>query len=208
MTQIILRNPQIKHDDVREMIEKSREILCWNGNTTWNREIVMVTDNLDLAHRTISIASQVIPEHERSAYTGYCWLNHERPVLWVRSRAYQSTVKTLAHEVSHALCKSSHGHTWRRGFSLLLPFWYRKFLTTSTHTIDRNLLSEVSEIVHKYTRRGQSADHKLAEINAHMTAIQRTLRRWDDTRDKTGLHRVPGWYTAPTAQLYISTSIP
>lgn len=207
MTLVIFDKLEIDERAVRFQLEFSRKIMHWNGNTTWNRNVHVITDDIGLAHQALNDRNQLIPRKAQDSYRGYCWMNNGNIVLWIKPRRdVRDLMRTLTHEVAHALCKTSHGHTWRRGFALLLPFWYRKFITHLTpEQIDASLINEISANVHQYaTRLGKV--QRLAEINDHLTAVQRALRRWDDTRDETGLHRVPGWHNAPTAQLHVATA--
>lgn len=197
-TVIAFNRIQLDHTIMHNRLNLSSMIFHWNGNTGWNRHISIITDNLDLAHQSLYDTTQAIPRKERDQFTGFCWQNQGKIVLYVKPRSsMKDMIRTLAHEVAHAYCKTSHGHTWRRGFSLLLPFWYRKFLNESPEMIDWKMPSEIANCVHRYAIRS-SPSRRIQEISTHLDAMERAVKRWDDTRDKTGLHRIPSWHNTPT----------
>src|ERR1044071_5362151 len=113
------------HQAILELIATSRGVLRAARIRSWNSPISLITDDLTLAHQRVPNPTHRV--NKKKSYYGFCWSIPTGHVLWFKNRYHRSreeTVRTLCHEVTHALIiTSSHGRSWRRAYAMLLPFW-------------------------------------------------------------------------------------
>jgi hypothetical protein len=163
--------------NIYHLIEVSRVILRSNHNRSWNAPIALVTDNIKLAHvRLANPKWHINPDGTKKTYYGFCWNTDKGHVLWFRNhwtRNRYETVRTLCHEVAHALVATSvHGQTWRRAYALLLPFWIQ---VLDPPKVDVPLKSEIYDemvrIALKYRRRSNRSLFAIGdEVSDHVAA--------------------------------------
>lgn len=201
---------------VNELVELSRLVLARNGNRTHNHRIALITDDLFIAQLGLDAAvydaGDFDPREYTSQFVGFCWHNNGNRVLWVKNKFkhdlspqgtqdthYRKTLErematTLCHEVAHALSTSCHDRTFRRAFSILIPFYVntlveplvsRRAITTLTKftEIDKS----VERIVYQYAKPARRVttsgwdefkSRREVEITGHKLAARRSWDRW------------------------------
>jgi hypothetical protein len=191
--QIMLSRIQAEPWKVRMLTALSRDILHDNGNKAWNDPIKIITDDFELARDSLDVETLPINDGD---FAGYCWGNDGNRVIWVKPQggiwipkspygndAHHAEVKTLCHEVTHALTSNvNHNFTFRRAHALLLPFW---LYVLHNPIIDwGELQSDVKQIITRYRRKFHSmTDREYIhgcenELNHHIRAVHKIWVRW------------------------------
>lgn len=123
----IRHNNQITSRHIMRAVIMGRRVARWNGNRTWNRGLVCVTDDLNVVRDHLHIADQRLAidltmNGERDIL-GTTWYNCGDGIIWLspKQRLLHDITETLNHEISHILAKTQHGHTWRRMHTMLMP---------------------------------------------------------------------------------------
>ena len=174
--EIIFARLPYRSDDISTLVGLSQDVARWNGNTTWQRPLRLITDDLDLAiteSRDPIRADQYLGMNWPGS--GVIWINGER-------RSRESTTRTLAHEMAHQLTRGAHGYTWRRMYVMLAPLWWR-VLCRPWFLSDLNVSAEAQRTVVRYRRatgllHGEFRDRVSSETVKHAQAAQRAWNRW------------------------------
>jgi hypothetical protein len=131
MTRVALDKLTWSESQVQRFIDIAYQVAKRNRNRrdVCDR-IVCVTDSLETVYSYNVKKSRTDATNIGCCYFIHWWDPEQRrhvtgAVLYVTS--YHNSVNTLAHEMAHALTQGSHGYTWRRMFSLLLPIAWRVF---------------------------------------------------------------------------------
>ncbi len=191
MTTLILqdRSGPITQEDapqIHHLIEASRTVLRANHNRSWDAKISLITDNVKLAHVRLPNPKWHINPDDRSKkiWYGFCWNTYEGHVLWFDNRWQRirsEAVRTLCHEVAHALVNSSvHGQTWRRAYALMLPLWLQVMDPPRPKqlTIREQVYEEMVRVALKYRRKTNRSLFAISdEVSDHMAAINRKWRQ-------------------------------
>jgi hypothetical protein len=165
------------HEQILHLIEVSRAVLHANRNRSWNTPIDLITDDLKLAHDHSKTTYRINPDGRKKTYYGFAWNGPSGAVLWVRNawtRPRYEAVRTLCHEVTHALVNTSvHGQTWRRAYALMLPFWLEAMALDPTRSPDglSQLYDEMRRVTEKYRRRSNRNLFDIGdEVRGHVLA--------------------------------------
>jgi hypothetical protein len=176
---IIFQSLDIDARSVERLVNISREVMQANGNTTHKYEIGLVTDTLSVAYdRLVYPPKDADKIHD--THNGMCWRPYKRPtVLWVKSRDNrESVVKTLTHEVAHSMTILGHHHTWRRAYSLLLPFFHQTLVRPLIGPPSMEFAHHIHSTVSQYykpreTSKAERRAKRLQEEITHMAAMDR-----------------------------------
>jgi len=161
------------------MVTLSRTIARWNGNHTGRSPINLITDDLTLAQRALTVGDQRHSSRKNLADNrGVFW--PYSGVIWTQPHPHDAAddVRTLAHEMAHAIVEGDHNRRWRRMYAMLLPLWWRALRPWDgiPHTYE-----EATQIVMNY--RKVNEDRDLDEINSLAASTERALDRWLGTVD-------------------------
>jgi hypothetical protein len=174
----------VDRERIFELIETSRTILKANGNRSWNIPIDLITDDIQRAYDRSQTTYRINPDGRKKTYYGFAWSTKQGAVLWFRNtwlRTRDEAVRTLCHEVTHALVNTSvHGQVWRRAYALLLPFWLEGLEAPrlSKVSMHNQLYEEMVRVAVKYRRRSnRNLIDVGAEVSDHIAASTRTWEK-------------------------------
>jgi hypothetical protein len=170
------------NDAILRLIETSRVILRAARIRSWNSPISLITDDIAVAHARVPNPMHRI--NQKKSYWGFCWESTAGHVLWFKNRYHRSRqeiTQTLCHEVTHALITtSSHGHSWRRAYAMLLPFWLDALAPgKNTNPINFELHEEVTRVTKKYRPKRQDLTRRdiQREVVDHVMAAEHAWRK-------------------------------
>jgi len=148
---INLKNADLDERTVERLINVSRLVMRANGNTTYKRDIGTVTDTLSIAYDALKYPPKDA-DKIHDTHNGMCWRPYKRPsVIWVKPRDNrEAVVRTLTHEVAHSMTILGHHHTWRRAYTLLLPFFHHTLLRPFTEPPSVELAHHIHDYVSQY----------------------------------------------------------
>lgn len=162
---------------VKHMVRVSRLVAQWNGNRVGQRKIHLITDNFTLARETLTVHDQ---EHNAKSTlvrgnAGLFW--PDSGVVWIRPNEIQvgQNIRSLAHEMAHAIVPGFHPRTWRRMYSLLLPLWWKAF---RPYDHLGNIRLEIAHVTRRYAGGRMSDERQRDEVDHHVTATGRSYHRW------------------------------
>ena len=160
MTRIALNSLTWHEDDVHELISYARRIVEANGNRRGVCKISCVTDSQDVV-KTYGVklhrddASLLGCCYYHSYWDGNTRTTVRAAVIRVAPHAPHTDardhVRTLAHEIAHALTTGSHGYTWRRMYALILPFAGKIF------DFEYDMWDEILKTINRYGVRYESS---------------------------------------------------
>jgi hypothetical protein len=104
----------LAEEDVRNIEGAVRLAARWNGNRSWNREVALVTDDLDL------LKQEGFTPGRHSMAIGWCMWRRGKVAIWVKPGQRGVCLTTLIHEFAHAFVSrtSDHDSSFRRLYGL------------------------------------------------------------------------------------------
>lgn len=178
-----------REEVVQDAVLTARTVLRLNRNRTWSCAVNLITDDGALALqelRTLAVPDLWVrraafaTSSPTAGYLGYQWRYANTSVIWLcPDRGEVSTVRTLAHEVAHALTLGAHGRTWRRAYLGILPIFYDRLLgsTFNVENVRSGLHSEVWETVGRYGARLPHSE-RLREYRSAVRFQDRVIAAW------------------------------
>jgi len=170
------------HLTILGLIETSRGVLRAARIRSWNSPIILITDDLDLAHKHVPNPTHRV--NQKKSYYGFCWSTDLGHVLWFKNRYHRSRleiVRTVCHEVTHALISTSaHGRSWRRAYAMLLPFWLNTMAPGKFNDpINFDLHTELTRVTRKYRPKRQDLTRRdiQREVVDHVMAAETAWRK-------------------------------
>lgn len=169
----------LRPDLVHEAAQAVAMVARRNRNTEWNRPITCITDDVNTALEHMSPYMRTAYMRTGGAFQelGVTFLpgNTQRGVvIWIRpTQSHESTLVSLAHELSHVVARSNHGHVWRRMASVTTPI-VQSIMTEASHYLsDSNIIDVARDIVGTYRTDGWSTVQGHRELMTHKNAARR-----------------------------------
>lgn len=177
---VVLTQIPMNQDRIRSMVRVSRLVAQWNGNRTGRCPVNIITDDFQLARDALVQADASYAKKKaavlRKKNAGLFW--PDSGVMWIRPNEFRvgQNIRSLTHEMAHAIVPGEHPCTWRRMYGMLLPLWWKAFRPYDDFGL--NIRFEIAHITRVYTGTRMSADRQREEVDTHVIAANRAYHRW------------------------------